>query len=216
MARNIYNRAQIVDANFSAFLDGWRGRSEATVTGGSPVRAGAPMSAADLRESFESQMLSRHIDLLSRTLRTQDLCFYTIGSSGHEGNAVLGRLTRVTDPAFLHYRSGAFMVERARYRPEIDVVYDTLLSLMASSEDPISGGRHKVWGSLPMWVVPQTSTIASHLPKAMGMAVGIRRAAKIGLEPPVPRDSIVICSFGDASLNHSTALGAFGAAARAV
>ena len=47
------------------------------------------------------------------------------------------------------------------------------LSFAASSEDPASGGRHKVWGSKPLWVLPQTSTIASHLPKAFGTAIAI-------------------------------------------
>ena len=65
-------------------------------------------------------------------LRAEGRSFYTIGSAGHEGNAVIGRLTRATDPAFLHYRSGALMAERARRRADGgDFVYDTLLSLVA-------------------------------------------------------------------------------------
>ncbi|MEZ4651055.1 MAG: thiamine pyrophosphate-dependent enzyme [Candidatus Eisenbacteria bacterium] len=60
---------------------------------------------------------------------------------------------------------------------------------------------------------PQTSTIASHLPKAVGCAIAIARSKRIGRELPVPRDAIVVCSFGDASTNHSTALGAFNVAA---
>ena len=75
-----------------------------------------------LLELFESQMTSRHLDLIARKLRARDAAFYTIGSSGHEGNAVLGRLTRHTDPAFLHYRSGALMVERSRHVAGIDPV----------------------------------------------------------------------------------------------
>jgi 2-oxoisovalerate dehydrogenase E1 component len=58
-------------------------------------------------------------------------------------------------------------------------------------------------------VLPQTSTIASHLPKAVGTALALGRARKIGVLPPVPPDSIVLCSFGDASTNHKSALGAF-------
>jgi len=216
MQKNIYNRAEIIDANFTALLEGWSGTSRQAVSPDSPLREGSRLTAGDFRELFESQIASRHIDLISRELRARGEGFYTISSSGHEGNAVLGRLTRPTDPAFLHYRSGAFMMERARFRPEVDMIYDTLLALVASSEDPTTGGRHKVWGSRPLWVLPQTSTIASHLPKAVGMAIGIRRAARIGIEIPVPDDSIVVCSFGDASLNHSSALGAIGAAQRSV
>ncbi|MGN6728874.1 MAG: thiamine pyrophosphate-dependent enzyme, partial [Rhodanobacteraceae bacterium] len=150
--------------------------------------------------------------LMARVLRVQNKVFYTIGSSGHEGNAMVARLTRHTDPAFLHYRSGAFMAERFRKLPGMDPVMDSALSFAASKEDPASGGRHKVWGSKPLWVLPQTSTIASHLPKAFGTAVAIEQGQRIGHELPVPRDSIVVCSFGDASSNHATAQTAFNAA----
>src|SRR3546814_2615170 len=89
--------------------------------------------------------------------------------------AMVARATRHTDPAFLHYRSGGFMAERFRKLPGMDPVMDSALSFAASKEDPASGGRHKVWGSKPLWVLPQTSTIASHLPKAFGTAVAIEQ-----------------------------------------
>lgn len=216
MSVNIFDRAAIVDANFRKFLESWDVPARLRADPEAPLAEGASLIGRDLLELFDSQMLSRHLDLVSRVLRERDQSFYTIGSSGHEGNAVIGRLTRPTDPAFLHYRSGALMAERSRHMPEVNFAYDTLLSQTASREDPVSNGRHKVWGSALMWVLPQTSTIASQLPKAVGMAVGIRRAVKMGIKPPVPADSIVVCSFGDASCNHSTALGAFSAAARAV
>src|SRR5690606_27284761 len=60
---------------------------------------------------------------------------------------------------------------------------------------------------------PQTSTIASHLPKALGTAMAIEAGKRLGLSLPVPDDSITICSFGDASANHATAQTAFNAAA---
>jgi 2-oxoisovalerate dehydrogenase E1 component len=162
---------------------------------------------------LESQLISRHLDLMARVLRVQNKVFYTIGSSGHEGNAMVARLTRHTDPAFLHYRSGGFMAERFRKLPGMDPVMDSALSFAASMEDPASGGRHKVWGSKPLWVLPQTSTIASHLPKALGTAVAIEQARRIGHKLPIPEDSIAICSFGDASSNHATAQTAFNASA---
>ncbi|MCA1714949.1 MAG: MFS transporter, partial [Gammaproteobacteria bacterium] len=148
----------------------------------------------------------------------QNKVFYTIGSSGHEGNAMIARLTRHTDPAFLHYRSGGFMAERFRKLPRTDgkardPIMDSALSFAASKDDPASGGRHKVWGSKPLWVLPQTSTIASHLPKALGTALAIEQARRIGHQLPIPGDSIAICSFGDASSNHATAQTALNAAA---
>ncbi len=206
-----FNRAQIIDENFLALLNGWTDPPEHR----SSLSASLPghhLTGKDLVEMFESQMATRHLDLIARVLRAKNAAFYTIGSAGHEGNAVVGRLTRPTDPAFLHYRSCAFMLERARYKPEIDMIYDTVLSQAASREDPISNGRHKVWGSAPLWVLPQTSTIASQLPKAVGTAIAVSRAKQLGVKMPIPADSISVCSFGDASTNHSTALGAFNAA----
>jgi 2-oxoisovalerate dehydrogenase E1 component len=88
-----------------------------------------------------------------------------------------------------------------------------LLSFAASSDDPISGGRHKVLGSKSLLVPPQTSTIASHVPKAMGLAHAIGVAGKQGKrDTVVPNDAVVLCNFGDASANHSTTLGAINAA----
>ena len=208
-----FNRAEIVDQNFVEFVQLWQGEVQAPLGGHSPVLPGSALNGQGFRELLESQLISRHLDLMARVLRVQNKVFYTIGSSGHEGNAMVARLTRHTDPAFLHYRSGGFMAERFRKLPGMDPVMDSALSFAASMDDPASGGRHKVWGSKPLWVLPQTSTIASHLPKALGTAVAIEQARRIGHKLPIPEDSIAICSFGDASSNHATAQTAFNAAA---
>jgi 2-oxoisovalerate dehydrogenase E1 component len=206
------NRAKVCDDNFTEFVTNWSGTAEARPAPHEPVLEGSACSAGDFLALFDSQMASRHLDLMARVLRVQQKVFYTIGSSGHEGNAMVARLTRHTDPAFLHYRSGGFMAERFRKLPGMDPVMDSALSFAASAEDPISGGRHKVWGSKPLWVLPQTSTIASHLPKALGTAIAIEQARRIGHALPIPDDSIAICSFGDASSNHATAQTAFNTA----
>jgi 2-oxoisovalerate dehydrogenase E1 component len=207
------NRAEICDQNFTEYVQGWRGEVRPRPAADEPVLPGSACTAADFLALFESQLISRHLDLMARVLRKQEKVFYTIGSSGHEGNAMVARATRHTDPAFLHYRSGGFMAERFRKLPGMDPVMDSALSFAASAEDPASGGRHKVWGSKPLWVLPQTSTIASHLPKALGTAVAIEQAKRIGHTLPIPADSIAICSFGDASSNHATAQTAFNTAA---
>ena len=67
---------------------------------------------------------------------------------------------------------------RSAQVPGVTPAWDMLLSFATSREDPISGGRHKVLGSKALMIPPQTSTIASHLPKAVGTAIGIRRAGK--------------------------------------
>jgi 2-oxoisovalerate dehydrogenase E1 component len=120
---------------------------------------------------------------------------------------------RPTDPAFLHYRDAGFQIARAGQVDGQDPARDMLLSFASSSEDPISGGRHKVLGSKALAIPPQTSTIASHLPKAVGAAYGIGLSRRRAPEHQAwPSDSVVMCSFGDASANHSTAQGAINTA----
>jgi 2-oxoisovalerate dehydrogenase E1 component len=171
------------------------------------------LSREAMAELFYSQCVSRQMDRISRRLQARGEGFYTIGSSGHENNAAVAQALRVDDIAFLHYRSNGFQIHRSKQLPGQTPCWDMLLSFAASAEDPISGGRHKVIGSKPLNIPPQTSTIASHLPKAVGAAfsIGIARMLKLD-DSPMPRDSIVLASFGDASANHSTAQGAFNAA----
>ena len=161
----------------------------------------------------EAQLQSRHLDLAQRWLQSQGQGFYTIGSAGHEGNAAVAPALRPTDPALLHYRSGGFYLRPggaaagSRRRSG-----DILLGVAAATAEPIAGGRHKVFGKHDLAVIPQTSTIASHLPRAIGVAFSIARAAELGVPSPWPADAIVVTSFGDASANHSTATGAINAA----
>ena len=181
-----------------------------------PIVAHAPMTRRQAVALFESAIQSRLQDLLSREMKDKGLSYYTIGSSGHEANAVFGALLRTTDTAFLHYRSGAFMAARLRQGRGETPFFDAMLSFCASAEDPISGGRHKVLGSPTTHVPPQTSTIASHLPKAVGFAMAMQRMERLGLPTAgVPYDSVVYCSFGDASMNHATAQAGFHAAGAA-
>ena len=156
-----------------------------------------------LTDLFDSQIMSRHLDLWAR--RSKGKTFYSIGSSGHEGTAAMAAATRSTDMAFLHYRDGAFLIQRKKQAGGLTPLYDMALSFAASADDPISGGRHKVLGCAQTFVPPQTSTIASHLPKAVGAAHSIGMAHRLKLADAVlPHDAIILCSFGDASANHST------------
>ena len=221
----------------------------------SPQMAWGGLAPARALRLFDAQMTSRHLDLAARWLRGFGEGYYTIGSSGHEGNAAVAEAVRHTDPALLHYRSGAFYCVRAA-QPEdsgVDPVRDVLRGVVASTQEPISGGRHKVFGHRSLNVIPTTSTIASHLPRAVGIGYAIERAratsaaqrkkggasrsAAVGralnsaverseLEPLVagalgttppsvtawPADALVVCSFGDASVNHASAQTAFNAA----
>ncbi|MGW3615178.1 thiamine pyrophosphate-dependent enzyme, partial [Micromonospora sp. NPDC005163] len=223
-----------------------------------PVTDDAPLTGARLLDLFDAQVTSRQLDLAGRWLRSFGEGFYTIGSSGHEGNAAVAAALRPTDPALLHYRSGAFYCVRAAQttaepapgadaappdeptEPEpapaggfaayAGAARDVLRGMVASSQEPVAGGRHKVFGRADLAIVPTTSTIASHLPRAVGMGLAVERLRRLdsagrrtgagvrvgsgaGAEhAPWPPDAIVVCSFGDASVNHASASAAFNTA----
>jgi 2-oxoisovalerate dehydrogenase E1 component len=199
-----------------------------------PVRDGAALTGARALELFDAQLASRHLDLAARWLRSFNEGFYTIGSSGHEGNAAVAAALRPDDPALLHYRSAAFYCVRAvqafvpgsaadadanadagadAVDPLVDAARDVLRGVVASAQEPIAGGRHKVLGRADLQIIPTTSTVAAHLPRAVGAAFAIDRVPRIGnVETPWPDDAIVVASFGDASINHATATAALNTA----
>jgi len=79
-----FNRAEIVDQNFVEFVQLWQGHAHAAPRGGEPVLSGSALDAQGFRDLLESQLISRHLDLMARVLRVQNKVFYTIGSSGHK------------------------------------------------------------------------------------------------------------------------------------
>jgi 2-oxoisovalerate dehydrogenase E1 component len=209
------NRVEVVQNALDNYLATARPAAE-RLQASEPLRPGSGLTVGRALEIYEDQVTSRLLDVAARELKRRNEGFYTISSAGHENNAIVGALLRLDDPCFLHYRSGGLMMARSRKASGVDGIFDTLLSFCASKDDPISQGRHKVWGSRPLWVPPQTSTIASHLPKASGFAFALRQARRIGKCQDLSDDSIVCCSFGDASANHATALSGINAARYAV
>ncbi|MEU7998320.1 transketolase C-terminal domain-containing protein [Micromonospora sp. NPDC049060] len=250
-----------------------------------PVTDDTTLTGARALDLFDAQAVSRQLDLAGRWLRSFGEGYYTIGSAGHEGNAAVAAALRATDPALLHYRSGAFYCVRAAQaagwtptdRPAAadgpveaapgdpgdpdgpgdgsapdaadpqeptggagsavdrplrpgyaEAARDVLRGMVASSSEPLAGGRHKVFGRADLAVVPTTSTIASHLPRAVGMGLAVERLRRLetsGRRDGVPAsggggathtswppDAIVVCSFGDASVNHASATAAFNTA----
>ena len=199
------DRADIVDAAFRARL-----ASGDLPTGRAPS---GPLTNPEAVAIFQAQCLSRNLDRQSRKMQAAGEGFYTIGSSGHEGMAAVASALRPDDMAFLHYRDGAFQTRRSAQVPGTTPAWDILLSFATSTDDPISGGRHKVLGSKALNIPPQTSTIASHLPKAVGAAYSVGLCRRYHPEhQQIPDDGVVMCSFGDASSNHSTAQGAINTA----
>jgi 2-oxoisovalerate dehydrogenase E1 component len=201
-----------LERNFLERVEAIRGQGAAADDLHQPVREGTRLTGRMALGLFDAMVASRNLDLAARYLRRKGPGVYTIGSAGHESNAAIAAALRPTDPALLHYRSGGFYCARAQQVPGSTPLQDVLLGLVAAADEPIAGGRHKVFGNHALAIIPQTSTIASHLPRAMGVGFALERAQRIGVSPAFPADAIVVCSFGDASLNHSTALGALNAA----
>ena len=98
---NLFNRAEIIDQNFSRQIKNNNLPQTNKVLSLSDVMLGPN----DLISIFESQINSRHMDLKARELKEKGKCFYTIGSSGHETNAVFGNIFPFSDIVFLHYIS---------------------------------------------------------------------------------------------------------------
>ncbi|WP_188187486.1 dehydrogenase E1 component subunit alpha/beta [Nonomuraea sp. SYSU D8015] len=184
---------------------------------GRPVREGTTLTGDQCRTLFRRQLDSRLLDIAARWLREQNEGYYTIGSAGHEGNAAVAAALRPGDPALLHYRSGAFYLTRSEQAGRLPEqgIRDVLMGLTAAADEPIAGGRHKVFGHPELAVIPQTSTIASHLPRAVGVAFAIERAGALGTRSQWAEDAIAVCSFGDASINHASALSGFNTASYA-
>src|SRR6478609_2889962 len=175
--------------------------------------AGAPSPADPEAEAlWQAQIESRACDHAARWLQKEKRSYYSIGSAGHESNAAVALALRPTDPALLHYRSGAFYLARAGQAGR-DGVPDVMQGVAAAIDEPIAGGRHKVFGNHELAVIPQTSTIASHLPRAMGVAFAIERAKRLGVDQAWAPDAVVVCSFGDASVNHAAAQAGLNSAA---
>src|SRR3954471_9965338 len=168
--------------------------------------------APEAEPVWRAQVRSRLCDFAARALKETGRSFYSIGSAGHETNACVALALPPTDPGPLHYRGGAFYLARAGQVGH-DGVPDILMGVTAAREEPIAGGRHKVFGNHDLAVIPQTSTIASHLPRAVGVAFAIERGKKLGLDPGWERDAVVVCSFGDASVNHAVAQAGLNSAA---
>lgn len=188
--------------------------------GPEPLR---PFDAERLLRLFDAMAGSRWLDVAARRMRALGVGHYAVGSAGHEMNAAVALALRHTDPALVHYRSGAFYLARSAQQRRTNTlssgvgrgILDIALGLVASSSEPIAGGRHKVFGHPGLAVVPQTSAHAGHLPRAVGIAWSLGRQERLPERLRVdltwPDDALTVVSFGDGAANHSTAAGAVNA-----
>ena len=91
---SLFNRSEVIDKNFTRWVASNKfpkARTELSLPQNSILKT-------DLISIFESQVISRHIDIIARNFKDRGECFYTIGSAGHEGNAVFGKVFSYKDP----------------------------------------------------------------------------------------------------------------------
>jgi hypothetical protein len=93
---SIYNRAEIVHRTFLRRVGAGDFPEPASPAGWTDTG----LTKEEIIELLESQIISRHLDLAARKLKTRNQCYYTIGSAGHEGNAVFGKIFRTTNLAY--------------------------------------------------------------------------------------------------------------------
>ncbi|MBN1172477.1 MAG: MFS transporter [Micromonosporaceae bacterium] len=206
---------QDLDENLRSRLEGLTASGGYQPDASGPVCDGTTLTGDLARQILEAQLSSRHLDLAARWLASFDAGFYTIGSSGHEGNAAVAVALRPTDPALLHYRSGAFYCARAAQVAGSDSVGDVLRGLVASAKEPMTGGRGKLFGSPTLNIIPTMSMGAAHLPRAVGLAHALGKGRPLeaaGTCCDWPPDAIVYCSFGDGAINNAAATAALNAA----
>src|SRR6185312_9897260 len=92
------------------------------------------LDAPALLAVFTAQLESRATDLVTRELRGRGRGYYSIASAGHEANAAVAAALRPTDPALLHYRSGAFYTARGVLVDGREPLRDVLLGLVAATD----------------------------------------------------------------------------------
>ena len=74
-------------------------RTEVAVDLDRPIRAGTKLTGRQATALFDAMLASRHLDLAARYLRREGPGLYTIGSAGHESNALVAKAVRASDPA---------------------------------------------------------------------------------------------------------------------
>ena len=183
-------------------------------TATAPSEAVSEAVHGDLIDILESQIASRWLDVAARRMDATGDGGHTVASAGHEGNAAVALALRSNDPALLHHRSNAFYLARTAIAGLDDGILDIALGLAGRAERPATGGRSPGLAHPDVAILPQTSTVAGHLPRALGLAwtIGRQQRARTGERLKWPDDAVAVASFGDGSANHSTATGAVNSA----
>ena len=195
-----------IDQYFYDCIERWRAEEGAGPEARGPAES-VSLSVEDCLAYFDAQLQSRHLDFAARWLqcKARGLLHHRLDRTREQRGPRPGAGCRRPGAAPLPLRrflrrprgaggGGPTAGPRRVARPG------------GRSADPISGGRHKVFGHPALSVIPQTSTIGSHLPRAIGLAFSVGAGARPACRY-WPADAVVVTTLGDASVNHSTAQG---------
>ena len=164
---------------------------------------------------FDAQVASRHLDLAARWLRGRGQGYYTIGSAGHEAQRRGGRGAAPHRPGAAALPLGRRSTcARAAQVPGHDAASATCCSgwwRPPTSRSPAGGTRCSATTTWPSSRRPPPSRRTCRARSGVAFAHRPGRASS-ACASPWPADAIVVCSFGDASANHSTATGAINTA----
>ena len=176
-------------AEVVATLDGHRPEGRTGPAAARPVRDGSALTGQHCLDLFDAQLASRHLDLAARWLRSRGAGYYTIGSSGHEGNAARRRGAPDHRPGPAALPVGRVLPGPAPSRPGLPATASaTCCSAWwrrRTSPSPAAATRSSAHPQLH--IIPQTSTIASHLPRAVGLAFALDPVGPARAGPPVAR-----------------------------
>ena len=147
-------------------------------------------------------------------MQQQGRGFYTIGSAGHEGNAAVAAALRPTRPG-----AAALPVRRVLLRPRAAggrrrpgrATCCSVWPRRPTSRSRAGGTRCSARRELA--VIPRRRRSPRTCRAAVGLAFAHRPGREAGGGLPSGRaDAVTVVQFGDASVNHSTAVGAINAA----
>ena len=175
---------------------------------------GSGLTARKAIELFEDQVTSRALDVAARELKKTNRSFYTISSRRpREQRRRSGATLRITDPGLpaLPLRGaddGARPPAAGHARRP-----STRCSARGQQRRPDRAGPPQGLGQPP--AVGPAADLHHRQPPAEGDGPRLQpgaRAAPGRRRASCPADAIVLCSFGDASANHATALAAINTA----
>ena len=165
------------------------------------LRPSQRLSDETLLEIYRLMLLSRRLDERAWLLHRQGRVPFHVSALGHEATQVGAAfaINRGVDYVVPYYRDLALTVALGS-RP-----LDVMLALFARRDDPWSAGR-QVFGHFShrhLNIVSGSSTVATQVPHAAGLAMAIKYRQQLGLSDPADSSQprLALTTIGEGSTN---------------